>query len=68
MTNMNMLEHQKILLTNSIHDKEMFRKELVKSLKWLDQFERQKLYLWLKEQFWNSYSETIESVFKMEAA
>jgi hypothetical protein len=65
---MNMLEHQKILLTNSVHDREMFRKELVKSLKWLDRLERQKLYLWLKEQCWQHFSEIIESVFNMEAA
>jgi hypothetical protein len=65
---MNMLEHQKTIIKNSLHDKDMFRKELIKSLKWLDQIEQQKLYLWLKEQYWNTHSDLIESVFKMRAA
>lgn len=68
MTTMNMLEHQKILLMNSVHDFNMFRKELVKSLNWLDQFERQKLYLWLRDKYWNTHSDLIETVFKMEVA
>jgi hypothetical protein len=68
MNDMNMLEHQKTLLTNSVHDINMFRKELVKSLKWLDQIEQQKLYLWLKNKYWNTHSDLIETVFKMEAA
>lgn len=68
MTNMNMLEHQKKILMNSVHDQDMFRKELIKSLKWLDQIEQQKLYLWLKDQFWSTHCELIESVYKMRAA
>jgi hypothetical protein len=68
MTTTNMLEHQKIILMNSVHDKNMFRKELMKSIKWLDQIEQQKLYLWLKEKFWNIYRDLIESIFNLETA
>jgi hypothetical protein len=68
MMNMNMLEHQKTILMNSVHDKNMFRKELMKSIKWLDQIEQQKLYLWLKERYSHIYIDLIESIFNMEAA
>jgi len=68
MANINMLEHQKTLLINLVHDKNMFRKELMKSIKWLDQIEQQKLYLWLKDRFGNLYRDLIESLFNLETA
>jgi len=68
MADMNMLEHQKTILMNSVHDKNMFRKELVKSINWLTQNEQQKLYLWLKDKYSKMYGDLIEAVFNMEAA
>jgi hypothetical protein len=67
MTDMTMLEHQKILLEHSVHDENMFRKELTKSLQWLNWDEQQKLYLWLRNNFWDTYSKLIETVFFKEA-
>jgi hypothetical protein len=68
MPEINMLEHQKILLEHLIHDENMFRNELTKSLHWLSCREQQKLYIWLRNNFWDTYSLLIESVFRKEAA
>ena len=66
MSAMNMLDHQKIILEHSVHDENMFRKELTKSLRWLNLDEQQKLYLWLRNNFWDTYSKLIETVFNRE--
>jgi hypothetical protein len=66
MSEINMLEHQKILLEHSVHDETMFRNELTKSLRWLNRDEQQKLYLWLRNNFWETYSKLIETVFCKE--
>ena len=68
MSDLNMLEHQKIVLEHSAHDENMFRKELTKSLRWLARDEQQKLYLWLRSNFWDTYSKLIETVFCKEGA
>jgi hypothetical protein len=67
MADLNMLEHQKILLEHSVHDENMFRKELTKSLRWLGRDEQQKLYLWLRNNFWDTYSKLIDTVFSKES-
>jgi hypothetical protein len=66
MTTINMLEHQKIVLEHLVSDENMFRKELTKSLRWLNLEEQQKLYLWLRNNFWDIYSKLIEAVFIKE--
>jgi hypothetical protein len=68
MTDMTMLDHQKIVLEHSVHDENMFRKELTKSLRWLGSDEQQKLYLWLRYNFWDNYSKLIETVFYKETS
>lgn len=68
MNEMKMLEHQKIILENVRHDKKLFQKELVKSVNWLEEEDQQELYKWLRESFWKSHRQIIESVFKKEAA
>lgn len=64
----NMLEHQKIILGKISYDKELFRKELVKSLKWLKSYEIYRLHLWLKQNFYLTHREIIEDVFEYIAA
>jgi hypothetical protein len=39
-----MLEHQKLVLEKVSNDRELFRKELLKSLKWLKSYEIYKLH------------------------
>lgn len=59
----NMLDHQKIILENVIDDEELFQKELKKSLTWLDSDDIKKLYIWLKDNFWNSHQDTLQPIF-----
>jgi hypothetical protein len=68
MSEMKMLEHQKIILENVRHDKKLFQKELVKSVNWLEENDQEELYQWLKKSYWKSHRQIIESVFKKEAA
>jgi hypothetical protein len=68
MSEMRMLEHQKIILENVRHDKKLFQKELIKSVNWLEKEDQRELYQWLKKSYWDSHKQIIESVFKQEAA
>jgi hypothetical protein len=65
---MTMLEHQKILLTQLSYDKELFRKEIVKSFKWLKSYEIIKLHSWLKSEYGNTHADVIRQVFEYIAA
>ena len=46
------------------NNKELFRKELVKSLKWLKSYEIFKLHAWLKEKFYLTHGDIIKDVKK----
>ena len=59
-----MLEHQKIVLSGVCDQKQLFRKELLKSLSWLDAKEQDALKGWVWENFYHMHSETIDEVFK----
>jgi hypothetical protein len=59
-----MLDHQKIILENVIDNRELFMKELKKSITWLDEDDVKKLYLWLKTNFWSSHGDTLRLIFK----
>lgn len=61
-----MLEHQKIVLNGVSDSKELFRKELLKSLIWLNAEEQTQLRRWVKENFWNKHAEIIRDVFYRE--
>lgn len=63
-----MLEHQKLILAKVSYDKAMFRKEIIKSFKWLKSYEIIHLRKWLTENFGNRHAETINEVFKYIAA
>ncbi len=63
-----MLEHQKLVLEKISHDDRLFRKELVKSLKWLKSYEIYRLHSWLKHNFYLTHREIIEDVFEYIAA
>jgi hypothetical protein len=57
-----MLEHQKIVLRNLQYNKELFRKELYKSLAWLNTDEQSKLKEWLEQNFPKTHREIMEEV------
>lgn len=58
-----MLRHQKIVLSNVRHHLPLFRKELIKSLQWLNDEERNELEEWLEFYFNGTHAEIIEEVF-----
>jgi len=59
----NMLELQQMTLENLSHDKDLFKKELIKSLKWLQSYEIFQLRTWLLKNYNSSHSEIINEVF-----
>ena len=59
-----MLEHQKILLEQLSYDKDLFRKEIVKSFKWLKSYEIIRLHHWLKDKYGRSHADVIQDVFE----
>ena len=61
-----MLEHQKIVLKGVSNDKKLFRKELIKSLAWLNAYELTQLRLWLRENFYQKHSDIIKEVLYPE--
>ena len=63
-----MLEHQKTVLRNVSHDRDLFRKELKKSIVWLKSYEVYKLYVWVKEKFGKTHGDIISDVFTLIAA
>jgi hypothetical protein len=63
-----MLEHQKLILEKVSNDRELFKKELVKSLKWLKSYEIYQLYAWLKQKYYLTHGDIIKDVFEYIAA
>ena len=63
-----MLEHQKLLLEKLSYDKELFRKEIVKSFKWLRSYEIISLHKWLKENYGRTHADVIQEIFEFIAA
>ncbi len=63
-----MLEHQKMILQNVMHDDLLFEKELTKSIKWLEANDVHELQRWLQTKFWKSHKEIIQKVFNKVAA
>ncbi len=58
-----MLEHQKTVLQNLSDNRTRFRKELIKSLIWLNSYEQTQLRRWLRENYWQSHKDVIEDIF-----
>ncbi len=63
-----MLELQKLVLQNVSDDKDLFKKEIVKSFKWLKSYEIYQLHKWLKENYGNTHKEVISDAFQYIAA
>lgn len=57
-----MLEHQKMVLVNVDYNDDLFRKELQKSLAWLNSNDLANLRVWLKENYWNTHREIIQDI------
>ena len=63
-----MLDHQKIVLQGVADNLELFRKELMKSIAWLNDEERTELLSWLKEEFGQTHKQIINEVLFTIAA
>ncbi|MFM7016806.1 MAG: hypothetical protein ACKOX3_10820 [Bacteroidota bacterium] len=59
-----MFEYSKEILTKVSFDSELFRKELIKSIKWVTTDERKLLFLWCLATFRDQYSTVITQAFK----
>lgn len=59
-----MLEHQKKVIENLSYDKGLFTKELLKSSKWLNVSELNKLFLWLRKKYWSTHKDEIVLVWQ----
>jgi len=57
-----MLEHQMTVLRGVSHDKALFRKELIKSMAWLDSHEQTQLRRWVSEHYQSVHPEIIKEL------
>ena len=57
-----MLEHQKIIIKNVSQCSDLFKKEILKSIKWLKVSEIILLFEWLNDNFWPTNQRDIEEV------
>jgi hypothetical protein len=60
-----MLEFVKTVLTKVSFDKELFRKELTKGIKWISPSERSLLLAWCLTQFGQTHQDIIKEVFRL---
>lgn len=60
---MKMLSHQKHVLQKVSGNKELFKKELIKSLAWLEKEEIEELIQWLKKNHWDTNRNEVIAVF-----
>ena len=63
-----MLEYAKIILPKVSFSKELFRKELIKCLHWVEPGEVHELHDWCYENFKDKYPDVLEEVFSSIAA
>ncbi len=57
-----MLEHQKIVLKGVGSNKGLFRKELIKSMTWLNDYEQVQLRNWVMENYSQQHADIIQEV------
>ena len=58
-----MLEYAKVILPKFSFSAELFQKELLKCINWVEPVEREKLQKWVTENFSNEFSGIIENSF-----
>lgn len=57
-----MLEHQKVVLKGVADNLQLFKKELAKSLKWLNPTELTELIKWLTNEFGDTHKKVIREL------
>ncbi len=63
-----MLQHQMIVLSGVKEYSNLFKKELYKTINWLNKKELLYLYNWLKQNFFTQYEDMIEEAFHHKLA
>ncbi len=63
-----MLEYAKVILPKVSFSKELFRKELNKCIKWVEENELSELYEWCSENFNEIYPDVLSEAFAGVAA
>jgi len=58
-----MLEYAKVILPKVSFSRELFRKELVKCVKWVEPHEINKLQKWCTRNFKDKYPDILQEVF-----
>jgi hypothetical protein len=59
-----LLEHQKIMIRQIGGNKALFKKELQKSLQWLNEGDLEDLKGWVRENYHEQHADIISEVFK----
>jgi len=59
-----MLEHQIVVIENVMENADLFRKELEKSIKWLNEYEISLLKQYLINKYYQKHGEIINEVFE----
>ncbi|WP_439182699.1 hypothetical protein [Carboxylicivirga taeanensis] len=57
-----MLESCKIVLNGVKEDKQLFKKELIKSLAWLSTEEQKEFSQWVKDNFYRQHADIIDEI------
>ena len=59
-----MFELQKMVLENVSEDRNLFKKEIMKSFQWLESYEIDQLYKWLIANYGETHKEEISNAFQ----
>lgn len=59
-----MLQYAKTILTQVSPWKGLFRKELIKSTEWMNEYERFECYKWCRIKYYHMYPDILEEVFQ----
>lgn len=63
-----MLEYAKVILPKVSFSRELFRKELIKCIKWVEEDQVQELYSWCYQKFQKMYPDVLAEAFADIAA
>jgi len=63
-----MIEYAKVILPKVSFSRELFRKELIKSVSWIDSGQLEELVEWCNENFGEMYPDILNEVFSHNAA
>lgn len=63
-----MLEYQKIILKKVCFDRQLFEKELMKTLNWIRPTQKMEFEKWVETEFSEIYPDILQNAFHIKAA